>query len=136
MELRAEKVIKLISKLSNLVEDFDDVFSNKKYNLTIKDKFLIFVMDENKKPAMLIKELGVAKTNLAIISKELLKEGLIFKTSDEKDRRSIVYSISEKGKLKVAEILGKLNKNITNQLSTKTNFENINYLIDNLLLAL
>ena len=44
MEIDAEKIIRLNTMLSNLIEGFDELYANRKINLTIKDKILVFLM--------------------------------------------------------------------------------------------
>lgn len=132
MEIDARKIIEITSKLNNLLEGFDTFFSNKKNNLTIKDKLLIFLLEKDLAPFELIKCLGIAKTNLALIVKDLSNNGDIEKFHDEIDKRNITISLTEKGKTKAEEILNNLNKNINQILAFKNNAEKINSLLDEL----
>lgn len=133
MEINAKKIIELISKLNGLIEGFDELFANKKNYLTNKDKIIIFLSEKPLTPAILINKLNIAKTNLALVCKELLKEDLIEKTHDLIDKRNISYKLTVKGLKKSNEILKSLSNNIKNQLGTKINCENINNLVVKLL---
>lgn len=132
MEIDAKKIIMLTSKLNNLLEGFDEFYLCKKSNLTIKDKLLIFLIDKNLAPFELIKFLGIAKTNLALIIASLEKEGLVVKTRDNIDKRNIIISLTSKGKLKATEILNNINKNINNTLAYKNNANKVNELLNEL----
>ncbi|MGN1223424.1 MAG: MarR family transcriptional regulator [Christensenellales bacterium] len=133
MEIDAEKIIRLNTMLSNLIEGFDELYANRKINLTIKDKILVFLMQKSMTPIELIKFLGIAKSNLALISQDLIKEELINKTRDEIDRRNIVFTITEKGKERAKKVLEVLNKNINTNLAYKDNANEINLAIENLI---
>ena len=74
--------------------------------------------------------LGIAKSNLTLISNSLLKENLIEKKKDEIDKRNIVYNITDKGKEKVNKIVSKINVYLNNQQKFKNNAEEINKYID------
>lgn len=133
MELNAISFLKLSSSLLGRLEGFDSVFLNKKFNLTIKDKFLIFLLDGEKSPSKLIELLGIAKTNLALISKELLNKNLIRKQKDFLDKRLINYALTESGEQKANKFVEELNKNIKNSLEFKNKNDEINKLIVELL---
>lgn len=133
MELDAINFLKLSSSLLGRLEGFDSVFLNKKFNLTIKDKFLIFLLDGEKSPSKLIELLGIAKTNLALISAELLSKNLIRKQKDFLDKRLINYALTESGKQKANKFVEELNKNIKNSLEFKNKNDEINKLIVELL---
>ena len=136
MEINATNLLILSSKISSKLEGFDAIFLNKKMNLTIKDKFLIFLLDGEKSPSELIELLGVAKTNLALISSELLINKLIQKQKDNLDKRLINYSLTPFGKQKADEIMKNINANIQNCLEYKNKSEEINSLAKELLLLL
>ncbi len=136
MEINATNLLILSSKISSKLEGFDAIFLNKKMNLTIKDKFLIFLLDGEKSPSELIELLGVAKTNLALISSELLINKLIQKQKDNLDKRLINYSLTPFGKQKADEIMKNINANIQNSMEYKNKNEEINNLAKELLLLL
>ena len=48
-------------------------------------------------PKLLIKELVLAKSNLALIASDMISQGLIEKGKDEHNKKEIFYTITEKG---------------------------------------
>jgi len=132
MEIDAKKIITLTSKLNNLLEGFDEFYLSKKTNLTIKDRLLVFLLNGDLAPFELIKLLGIAKSNLALIIAELAKQNLITKKQDSIDKRNIIISLTNAGTLKANEILKNINKNINNALAFKNNSNDINAIIDEL----
>lgn len=133
MELDVLKILKLNSTLNNLIEGFDDFLYTKNVNLTIRDKVLILLTERSMYPYELIKMLSVAKTNLALICKELVKEGLIKKEKPEIDRRNVVYSLTVVGEEKARSILKLVYKQINMKIEYKNKNEEINNKVDNLL---
>lgn len=136
MKLDVLKMLKLNALLENLLEGFDDFLYTRKINLTIKDKILIFLYEKPQSPYNLIKLLSIAKTNLALICKALIKENLIQKQRDEVDRRNIVYNITEKGKEKAEKLISEIEKATSNKMEYKNNFEEINKNMEELLTLL
>ena len=136
MKLDVLKMLKLNALLENLLEGFDDFLYTRKINLTIKDKILIFLYEKPQSPYNLIKLLSIAKTNLALICKALIKENLIQKQRDEVDRRNIVYNITEKGKEKAEKLISEIEKVTSNKMEYKNNFEEINKNMEELLTLL
>lgn len=136
MKLDVLKMLKLNALLENLLEGFDDFLYTRKINLTIKDKILIFLYEKPQSPYNLIKLLSIAKTNLALICKALIKENLIQKQRDEVDRRNIVYNITEKGKEKAEKLISEIEKATNNKMEYKNNFEEINKNMEELLTLL
>lgn len=129
MELNVINFLKLTSKLSSLIEGFDPVFLNKKYNFTLKDKFLVFLLDGEKSPRQLIEFLGIAKTNLALISSELLTLNLIKKQKDNLDKRLINYVLTDLGAQKANMIVKTLKNNASSVLDYKNKNQEINDII-------
>ena len=136
MKLDVLKMLKLNALLENLLEGFDDFLYTRKINLTIKDKILIFLYEKPQSPYNLIKLLSIAKTNLALICKALIKDNLIQKQRDEVDRRNIVYNITEKGKEKAEKLISEIEKATSNKMEYKNNFEEINKNMEELLTLL
>ena len=81
---------------------------------------------------MLIDSLCLAKSNVAILCNQLLKENMIEKTKDEFDNRGIFYSITEKGRKYLDEQLDKMTFNFSRQLDYKKNMKTIEKLINEL----
>ncbi len=69
---------------------------NKKSTISLKTKIL-FLIAEGCSPREIVNELMIAKTNLALITKDMANEGLIEKNKTSLDRREVSYSITEKG---------------------------------------
>lgn len=132
MEIDAKKILMLTSKLNNLLEGFDEFYSSKKTSLTNKDKLLVFLLNGDVSPFELLKFLGIAKTNLALIISKMETAGLIVKKQDKIDKRNILVSLTENGKITAEKILEALNKNINKKLAYKNNSEKINEILDTL----
>ena len=73
---------------------------NKKNGLFLVSYQVLFVLNENERvsPKELVLSLGLAKSNLAIIAKKMMKDGLIERTKDLQNRKEIYYNITLKGK--------------------------------------
>lgn len=130
MEIDVKKILELNLKLNNLLEGFDEFYLNKKFNLTIKDKILVCLISKNLSPFELIKNISIAKSNLALALSDMEKKGLVVKKKDEIDKRNIVISLTANGKVKANEVLNALNKNINSTLAYKNNAEEINKLVE------
>lgn len=128
MEIDSKELIILFTKLNNVIDGFDEVFLIKNNNLTIKDKILIFLNEKPQTPYELIKKLGLAKSNLALITKDLINEEKIIKTQDSFDKRNIKYIITEKGNNYIQKVLKLIDNNINKQLKYTKNAEKINQL--------
>ncbi len=133
MELDVLNILKLNSTLNNLIEGFDDFLYTKKINLTIKDKILILLTEKSLSPFELIKILSVAKTNLALICQDLIKDGLIKKEKDLIDKRNIIYSLTDVGRERAINIALNINKQINMKIEFKNNNEQINNKVKELL---
>lgn len=75
------------------------IFSNSYqilYILTRKDRVT---------PKELIAELNMAKSNLAILAKKMIKDGLMESHKDKSNKREIFYNITEEGKTMLQEKL-------------------------------
>lgn len=133
MELDVLSILKLNSTLNNLLEGFDDFLYTRKINLTIKDKILILLNEKSLSPFELIKILSIAKTNLALVCQDLIKDGLIKKEKDLIDKRNIIYSLTEAGKERAVKIACSINKQINMRIEFKNNNEQINNKVKELL---
>jgi len=126
MKIDCKELIILLTKLNNMIDGFDEFFLTKNNNLTIKDKLLIILQEKNLTPFELIKKLGINKTNLALITAELVKQELIIKKQTSFDKRNIEYVITDKGNLYIQNILNKIDENINKQLKYYNNAQKIN----------
>ena len=66
---------------------------------TVKYQMLYLIDSTGKtSPQELIFELNMAKSNLALIAKKMIAEGLIESTKEKSNKKQIYYVITEKGK--------------------------------------
>ncbi len=68
----------------------------KKSTISLKTKVLALI-EKGLSTREILLTLMIAKTNLALITKELAVEGLIDKSKGENDRREVHYSITKSG---------------------------------------
>ncbi len=68
---------------------------------------ILFILTRKEKvtPKELIAELNIAKSNLAILAKKMIKDGLIESHKDKLNKREIFYNITEAGTLMLQEKL-------------------------------
>lgn len=77
----------------------------------LRMKVLYFISQyENLSVSMIIEKLGIKKTNFALLSAELEKEGLVESRQADIDRRCRTMSLTDKGRDKLDEYLSKLSK--------------------------
>lgn len=92
----------------------------KKNTLSLKTKVL-FLIAKNYNSREILSTLLIAKTNLALLTREMASEGLIEKTKGEIDRREVCYALTQKG----AQYLQERKKSIEESMSVvATNDEN------------
>lgn len=63
---------------------------------------------ESVSPKEIISELNIAKSNLAILAKKMIEDGLIESHKDADNKREIFYTITEKGKTALKEKLDRI----------------------------
>lgn len=124
-------IIKLICEMQSLLEGYNLKNNCKENQLTIKLKILTYLFGGTKSTYFLIKNIGIAKTNLNLLCNELIENKLILKRKDELDSRVVLYSISDVGKAYLVEELDKLGKDFENFNSKK--LEDLNKLVAELL---
>ena len=68
---------------------------------------ILYILDRKEKvtPKELIAELNMAKSNLAILAKKMISDGLIESHKDKSNKREIFYNITESGKEMLQEKL-------------------------------
>ena len=92
------QLILLRIELEKLCDGYDTDDANKKSNLTLKMKVLFCLSEDGElSPNYLISKLGIAKSNLTMLCRNLLDEGVIASKKSETDRRNISYIITNKG---------------------------------------
>ena len=128
---RISRILDLAIRLENLCEGFDE--TNKSAILTSKIKILFELSKKDVvTPSTLKNNVGLAKSNIAILCNSLAKEGLIEKKKDKFDTREILYSLTDSGREHLAEYLKKAQKNFEGQLAYKDNMEQIDTEVQNL----
>ncbi len=82
---------------------------NEATNNTLK---VLYFIDEYKavSPSLLISKLGIVKSNLALLTKNMIKDRLIEAYHTNIDRRTITYRITQKGRNMLNEYLEKIEK--------------------------
>ena len=66
---------------------------------TVRYQILYLIASKDKiSPQELIYELKMAKSNLALITKKMIKEGVISSFKEDGNRKQIYYSITDQGK--------------------------------------
>ncbi len=110
----AENVIRLKLLSDRLCEG-----KNKKNGLFLVTYQILFVLSEQDRvsPKQLVYELGLAKSNLAIIAKKMIKEGLILQNKDLANRKEIYYCITKKGKDMIIEKVSQIEEQCTPEVS-------------------
>ena len=81
---------------------------NKKSTITLKTKVL-FLIAQGLSTKDIILSLGIAKTNLALLTSSLSDEGLIIKKQKIDDKREKSYTLTEKGKQHLVSVKEKIN---------------------------
>ena len=90
----AKKLIELKLLAERLIEG-----RNKQNGLFTISHQVLFVLSAKDSvcPKEIIEKLGIAKSNLAIVAKKLLKDGLIVSKKSKENHKEIYYSITKKG---------------------------------------
>ena len=91
-------LISLRIELEKLCDGYDTDDANKKSNLTLKMKVLFCLSEKGElNSTYLISTLGIAKSNLTMLCRSMLEEGLLASKKSETDKRNISYIITNKG---------------------------------------
>lgn len=110
----AENVISLKLLTDRLCEG-----KNKKNGLFLVTYQVLFVLSQEDRvsPKKLVYELGLAKSNLAIIAKKMIKAGLITQFKDLANRKEIYYCITPKGKEMLVEKVSQIEEQCTPEVN-------------------
>lgn len=99
-----EKILEIEALTENITKHFAE-------NNLLRIKILYFISQyQNLSVGMIIDKLGIKKSNFALMTRELEKEGLIYSKQGEIDKRCRMLFLTEKGK----EELGNYIKNLEN----------------------
>lgn len=93
----AEKLVELriATRSATMCEN---VSGKNKNTLSLKTKILFLLKNDSLPPIDIMTTLHLAKTNLALLTGEMEREGLITKDKQLRDKRLVYYSITDKGK--------------------------------------
>ncbi len=99
-----DKILEIEALTENLTKHFA------KNNL-LKIKVLYFISQyENLSVSMIIDKLGIKKSNFALMTKELEREGLINSKQGEIDKRCRLIRLTDKGKTELSAFMDKLDE--------------------------
>ncbi len=102
------KKVDKILEIEALTENLTKHFAN---NNLLRYKVLYFISEyENLSVSMIIEKLGIKKSNFALMTKDLEKEGLISAKHGEIDKRCRLMRLTEKGKAELSSFMQNLNK--------------------------
>ena len=100
------KNIDKLLEIEALTENLTKHFAN---NNLLRIKVLYFISQyENLSVSMIIEKLGLKKSNFALMTKELEKDGLICSRQGEIDKRCRLMRLTEKGKAELTQFLNSL----------------------------
>lgn len=85
--------------------------NTKKNTLSLKTKVL-FLISEGCGVKQIIASLFIAKTNLALLTRDMAEEGLIVKTKGSADRREVNFALTELGRAYLDERLASIEENV------------------------
>lgn len=122
---RAKKLLEIEALAENLMKKQKNISS-------LKLKILFFAsLYENLSVSMIIEKIGIKKSNFALMSAELEKEGLVEIANAEIDRRCRVLRLTEKGKAllqacqdNISQVLGTCNPEVDRALDVLSDFLN------------
>ena len=97
-----DKNIEIASKIVDLKILLDRCCEgrNKEFGLFLTTYQILFLVSKNDHiaPKFIMEKLGIAKSNLAIATRSLIKDGYVIKEVDTLNRRQIYYSITDAGR--------------------------------------
>ena len=105
---------------------------NKKSTITLKTKVL-FLIAQGLSTKDIILSLGIAKTNLALLTSSLSDEGLIIKKQKLDDKREKSYTLTNLGKQHLDSVKEKINLAFKTVITTDEEFESAIKKIDDVL---
>ena len=124
-----KSIINVCTRLENLCEGFD--VDSKSMLISSKLKILLAVKEQEKvSPSMLINKIGLAKSNIALLCKNMVQENLLEKQKDEFDSRVIFYTITNEGEKMLNTSLEQMSFNFKRELAYKQKFKEIEQTLD------
>lgn len=102
---------------------------SKKNTLSLKTK-VMFLISKGCCPKEIIQSLVIAKTNLALLTKDMAEDGLIVKTKGTLDRREVSYTLTEKGRAYLDERMSVIEEGAKSTLLTDDDYNGAIELIE------
>ena len=97
-----EKILEIEALTENITKHFAE-------NNLLRIKILYFISQyQNLSVGMIIDKLGIKKSNFALMTRELEKEGLIYSKQGEIDKRCRMLFLTEKGKEELSNYIKNL----------------------------
>ncbi len=132
----SQDLLSLAINLQNICQSSNNKQLNKEI-FSIKFKILFLIKNYGKvSPKVLCKKLNMAKSNIALFSKQLINENLILSSVDDVDHRVIYYCLTSQGEKYVSNFLNLLDKHICQTLDNNKlndimqNITNLNRQLD------
>lgn len=89
----------------------------------LKESLLFCLRDNPLPPGDIMAMLGIFKTNLALLAKRCIDEGLITKSFRKNDSRAIVYSITDKGREELQKTFERIEKRFAKVVQSESERE-------------
>jgi len=124
--------LKLLINMQSICESAGDKVFNKKI-LSVKFKILFSIYCCKKvSPSMLVRQLNIAKSNIALFCKNLLEDKFLISTQDKFDKRIIYYELTKKGEREVESCINTLSakfESLVSKEDVEKSYKAINFLL-------
>ena len=113
--INKRKVMKKIEKLLEIEALLENMMKSHKNGGILRTKILFFCsIYQNLSVSMIIDKLGIKKTNFALMTAELEKDGCIILKRSNLDRRCRLVELTEKGRKELDSYLKSMDKTLGN----------------------
>lgn len=113
--MNKRKVMKKIEKLLEIEALLENMMKSHKNGGILRTKILFFCsIYQNLSVSMIIDKLGIKKTNFALMTAELEKDGCIILKRSNLDRRCRLVELTEKGRKELDSYLRSMDKVLGN----------------------
>ena len=113
--MNKRKVMKKIEKLLEIEALLENMMKSHKNGGILRTKILFFCsIYQNLSVSMIIDKLGIKKTNFALMTAELEKDGCIILKRSNLDRRCRLVELTEKGRKELDSYLRSMDKTLGN----------------------
>ena len=113
--INKRKVMKKIEKLLEIEALLENMMKSHKNGGILRTKILFFCsIYQNLSVSMIIDKLGIKKTNFALMTAELEKDGCIILKRSNLDRRCRLVELTEKGRKELDSYLRNMDKALGN----------------------